>query len=184
MPEPRHHAAPGAPAAPGPAAARALIERLRLQPHPEGGWYREVFRSPRTVATPHGPRAALTTIDFLLVGAHAGRPCEFSAWHRVRHDEVWHLLSAADGGPLALWWFAPELDAFGCHRLGAGAGDDPPRAVIPAGAWQAAEPLGAFAHAGATVAPGFDFADFAFGRDDAAFRAALARLAPDLQRLL
>lgn len=175
MPEPT-------PSAARPPAAAARIERLGLAPHPEGGHYREVFRSPVTVATPRGPRAALTTIDFLLVGAHGGRPAEFSAWHRVWNDEVWHLLSAAEGGPLALWWVAADLQSHGCHRLGDG--DVPPRAVIPAGAWQAAEPLGAWAHVGATVAPGFDFADFSFGREDAAFRAALASRAPALMRLL
>jgi predicted cupin superfamily sugar epimerase len=59
-----------------------------------------------------------------------------------------------------------------------------PRHVVPAGAWQAAEPLGAFAYVGATVGPGFDFADFAFLRDDAAAKARLAALRPDLARLL
>jgi predicted cupin superfamily sugar epimerase len=56
--------------------------------------------------------------------------------------------------------------------------------VVPAGWWQAAEPLGDFSYVGATVGPGFDFADFGFGRDDPPLRAALAALAPSLQRLL
>lgn len=148
-----------------------LIARLGLQPHPEGGHYREVFRSPLRVPTPRGERAALTTIDFLLT---RGR---FSAWHRVENDEVWHLL---EGGPLRLWWLPPDLSRVEHADLG----EAPPRAVIPAGAWQAAEPLGAYAYVGATVAPGFDFADFSFGRDDRLLCAALARLSPDLQRLL
>lgn len=154
-----------------PDRATELIATLGLQPHPEGGHYREVFRSPMRVATPRGERSALTTIDFLL---QRGR---FSAWHRVWHDEVWHLL---EGGPLRLWWLPADLSQVAHADLG----PEPPRCVIPAGAWQAAEPLGDFAYVGATVAPGFDFADFSFGRDDAALVAALARRAPDLQRLL
>jgi predicted cupin superfamily sugar epimerase len=68
--------------------------------------------------------------------------------------------------------------------LGAVAAGCRPRHVVPADWWQAAEPMGAFAYVGATVGPGFDFADFAFGRDDAALRAALPGLAPELKRLL
>jgi uncharacterized protein len=154
--------------------ATAIASRLGLQPHPEGGWYRERFRSPRQVQPDDGrpPRAALTTIDFLL-----GRG-QFSAWHRVRSDEVWHLL---EGGPLCLW----TLDSAGARvqRSVLAAGAERCH-VVDAGAWQAAEPLGDWALCGATVGPGFDFADFAFGRDDAALRQTLARLAPALQRLL
>lgn len=148
-----------------------LIQALGLAPHPEGGHYREIFRSPASVATPRGPRSALTSIDFLLTRG------QFSAWHRVRSDEVWHLL---EGGPLRLWWLPPDLSRVESAVLGVA----PPRAVVPVDAWQAAEPLGEFAYIGATVAPGFDFADFAFGRDDAPLRAALMRLAPELARLL
>ncbi len=151
--------------------ALALAQQLGLRPHPEGGHYGEVFRSGTVVPTPRGPRAALTTIDFLL-----GRG-EFSAWHRVRSDEVWHLL---EGGPLRLWLMPADLSRIDAVDLGVA----PPRCVVPADAWQAAEPLGDFAYVGATVAPGFDFADFSFGRDDAGLGAALARLAPDLRRLL
>ena len=160
--------------------AAQIVQNLGLSPHPEGGWYRERFRSPRSVQPADGrpPRSALTTIDFLLARG------QFSAWHRVASDEVWHLL---EGGPLRLWTVPAAADritaittitaidlATGsslCH-------------VVEAGDWQAAEPLGDFAHCGATVGPGFDFADFSFGRDHAELRDALARLAPELQRLL
>jgi len=154
--------------------AAELIAQLGLAPHPEGGWYRELFRSPQRV-TPHDARAsrsALTTIDFLLAAGQA------SAWHRVRSDEVWHLL---EGGPLRLWLMPPALDAVTCVDLGAGAAA---RHVVPAHWWQAAEPLADFAYVGATVGPGFEFADFDFLRDDAPARAALQRLAPPAARLL
>jgi predicted cupin superfamily sugar epimerase len=55
--------------------------------------------------------------------------------------------------------------------------------VVPAGWWQAAGPLGAYAYVGATVGPGFEFSDFTFGRDDTAFMAALERIDPTLLRL-
>ncbi|MDE2565816.1 MAG: cupin domain-containing protein, partial [Burkholderiales bacterium] len=155
-----------------------LVRLLGLAPHPEGGWYAELFRSPRAVQPQDGrpPRAALTSIDFLLAAG------QHSAWHRVASDEVWHLL---EGGPLRLWLASPALDAVNALELGpAGGPGAAPRQVVPAGWWQAAEPLGEYAWAGATVGPGFEFDDFAFGRDDAPLRRALQARWPELQRLL
>ena len=156
--------------------ATALIENLQLRPHPEGGWYREVFRSAQTVLPTDGrpPRPALTTIDFLLQRG------QFSAWHRVRGDEVWHLL---EGEALTLWLLppAPAPGALVQQVLLSAATR---RHVVPADWWQAAEPVGDFAYVGATVGPGFDFADFSFGRDDPALLAAVRQHAPELARLL
>jgi predicted cupin superfamily sugar epimerase len=160
-----------------PARAVTLIDELGLQPHPEGGHYAEVFRSNRPVQPGDGrpTRAALTTIDFLLAAG------EFSAWHRVASDEVWHLL---EGEGLRLWLAPPELSDFSAVELGPVAARRRPRHVVPAGWWQAAEPLGAYAYVGATVGPGFHFADFTFGRDDAALCAALQGPLAGLRRLL
>jgi uncharacterized protein len=154
-----------------------LVRELGLAPHPEGGWYREIFRSVHTVQPADGrpSRSALTSIDFLLTAG------QHSAWHLVRSDEAWHLL---EGGPLGLWLMPPELDRVESITLATGHAVHRPRHVVPAHWWQAAEPLGEFAYVGATVGPGFEFADFAFGRDDAALGAALRTQAPDLQRLL
>ncbi len=167
------------PSAALPAAARAaeLVRTLALQPHPEGGWYAEVFRSSLPVGTHDGrpPRVALTSIDFLLARGQC------SAWHQVLSDEVWHLL---EGDGLRLWLAPPDAAAFSCVDLGLVQAGQRPRAVVPAGWWQAAEPLGDYAYVGATVGPGFEFADFRFGRDDAALVQALAQKAPQLQRLL
>ncbi|HEX3141442.1 MAG TPA: cupin domain-containing protein [Rhizobacter sp.] len=156
--------------------AQALIAQLELAPHPEGGHYREIFRSEAQVTPADGrpQRSALTCIDFLL---QAG---EFSAWHRVESDEAWHLL---EGGPLRLWCLPPALDRVLAIDLSAASATSAPRHIVPAGWWQAAEPLGEFAYVGATVGPGFDFADFAFGRDDARVMAAITRLQPALARL-
>ena len=157
--------------------ARALIDALRLVPHPEGGWYREIFRSSREVQPQDARslRSALTTIDFLLL------PGEFSAWHRVQSDEVWHLL---EGGPLRLALLSPSLDAIHEVELAAAGPDTAPRAVVPAGWWQAAEATRDFAYVGATVGPGFEFRDFTFARDDAVASDTIRRLRPDLVRLI
>ena len=120
-----------------------VVRRLGLLPHPEGGFYRETFRSPELLSLPDGRvRAASTAIYYLLP------PGSFSAWHQVTSDEVWHHYA---GGPLRLY-----LLGHGEHRLD----PDHPQAVVPANVWQAAEPVGEAVLCGCTVAPGFDFADF------------------------
>jgi len=156
--------------------AAELVQTLQLQPHPEGGFYREVFRSPANVqpADARPPRSALTTIDFLLARG------QFSAWHRVASDEVWHLL---EGGPLRLWLMPPQGNRVSSVELCAADAARVPRHVVPAHWWQAAEPLDDFAYVGATVGPGFDFADFSFLRGDPLAQR-LAQLAPGLERLL
>ncbi len=131
----------------------SLIERLGLRPHPEGGYYREVFRSPALVVPADGRdvRPAVTTIYFLL---SAGEP---SRLHRLCSDEVWHF---HEGDPLELIWLDRRL--LECHRLvlGAVAENRRPVAVVPAGSWQAARTTGAYSLVGCTVGPGFEFDDF------------------------
>lgn len=136
--------------------AQTLIETLRLQPHPEGGWYRETFRSTQPVrrAADGALRSGLTTIFFLLAGG------ELSRWHRVNADEAWHHY---EGAPLELLSFAPDGSAATSVALGTEAAAR--MHVVPAGWWQAARPSGDYALVGCTVAPGFDFADFALLAD-------------------
>ncbi|MFK7927338.1 MAG: cupin domain-containing protein [Myxococcota bacterium] len=141
-----------------PLDAQALIASLDLAPHPEGGFYRETFRSEGSVQAPDGRvRPALTQIVFLLPSG------VFSAWHKVESDEVWQH---HEGGPLELHL----LDDSG-HRvlvLGAASQGQHPQAVVPAGVWQAARPASDQAVlCGCTVAPGFDFADFQMATADA-----------------
>ncbi len=156
--------------------AAELIAMLGLQPHPEGGFYREIFRSAATVRPADGrpSRAALTTIYFLLVaGTH-------SRWHRVASDEVWHLY---EGGPLELLELETPRSPLRRHRL-TQVGDGAPVHTIPAGHWQAALPLGDFALVGCTVGPGFDFSDFVMMSDDPDAAAALREYAPESIALL
>lgn len=120
----------------------------RLAPHPEGGFFREVFRAPLTLTRPDGqPRAASTHILFAL-----GRGT-FSALHRVSADEIWHCYA---GGPVRLTMIHPSGEVE-VREVG---GADGPCAVVPAGSWQAAEASVTDVLCGCTVAPGFDFADF------------------------
>jgi len=158
--------------------AAELIERLKLEPHPEGGFYREIFRSGLLIspADGRGARAALTTIYYLLPGGEASR------WHRVTSDEVWHFY---EGGPLELLELDAECHALSRHRLAAvAAGTQAPVRTISAGHWQAARPLGDYVLAGCTVSPGFDFADFTMLAEDGD-RASRVRAAwPDLAALI
>ena len=129
-----------------------IIRALGLVAHPEGGFYRETFRAPSSVATPHGSRASSTAIYFLLPAGG------LSAMHRVRADEVWHHY---DGDAVEIHTVT-EDGAHATALLGRdfGAGQRPQH-VVPAGVWQAALSRGPrFALCGCTVAPGFDFADF------------------------
>ncbi len=127
--------------------AREIIRLLALQPHPEGGWYRETFRD-----LEGGERGHSTAIYYLLEGG------DHSHWHRVLDAaEVWHWHA---GGPLALT-LSPNGHDAQSHRLGVNlATGERPQIVVPAGWWQTAASLGAFTLVGCTVAPGFDFAHF------------------------
>jgi len=158
--------------------AAELIATLDLRPHPEGGFYREIYRSVVQVTPPdgRGPRAALTTIYFLLPEGSVSR------WHQVASDEVWHLY---EGGPLELIELGAASDALVRHRLAPiGAGVDAPVRMIPAGHWQAARPLDGYSLVGCTVAPGFDFADFRLMSDDATLAAKVRSRWPDVASLI
>jgi predicted cupin superfamily sugar epimerase len=134
-----------------------VVRELGLAAHPEGGWYRELFRSPHRVVRADGAtRSALTFIWFLLdAGQH-------SAWHRVAGaDETWHWV---DGGPVELSVIERDGRAWRV-TLGARTDGHVPSAIVPADAWQAARPVAEAALVQCAVAPGFDFADFAMLRD-------------------
>jgi predicted cupin superfamily sugar epimerase len=130
--------------------AERLIAELRLAPHPEGGFFRETFRSTDRVTTTRGTtRSALTTILFLLTGD------SFSAFHRLTSDEIWHFYR---GDALSV----EIIDAAGRHEQ---------RVLRPEGPWQTAVPAGAhfashveqssgYALVGCDVAPGFEYSDF------------------------
>jgi predicted cupin superfamily sugar epimerase len=136
------------------ADARAVIRALQLDPHPEGGWYRETWRAEATL--PNG-RAVATSILFLL---EAGQT---SHWHRVDAGEMW-LFQA--GAPLELS-VAEESGRIETVTLGAGLlAGHAPQHLVPAGAWQSAQgPARDWSLVGCVVAPGFEFAGFELAAD-------------------
>ncbi|MFL6350250.1 MAG: cupin domain-containing protein [Bryobacteraceae bacterium] len=140
-------------------AAQYWIDQLKLEPHPEGGFFRETYRAPLVIeqsalpSTFQGSRTASTAIYFLLAGE------EFSALHRLAADEVWHFYAGA-----ALLIHSIDLTAN--HSL-VKLGQNPDvgerlQWVVPAGHWfgSCLEQPDQYALVGCTVAPGFDFADF------------------------
>ncbi len=144
----------------------SLVKALDLQPHPEGGYYRETYRSTGSIpahvleAGYGGDRCYGTAIYYLL---EAG---QFSAFHRIRQDEGWHFYL---GGTLHVHAIDRE-GLLTTHRLGTGLErGETPQCLIRGGTWFGAEvaaPDG-YVLAGCTVSPGFDFADFEMGsRDD------------------
>ncbi|HEX5305791.1 MAG TPA: cupin domain-containing protein [Dyella sp.] len=147
--------------------AAALTARLALAPHMEGGHFRRIH----TAEAAPGQRPVLSAIHFLLAAG------ECSNWHRVDAEEVWHFV---EGDPLELLVYHADRDRLERLRLGplgeAGSDVQPMRAV-PAGAWQTARPLGAYALCTCLVAPAFEFAGFTL-LDDEALAARLRELAP------
>jgi hypothetical protein len=139
--------------------AQAWIERLQLRRHPEGGWFRETYRSDeilsRAALPPRfgGDRAFSTAIYFLLEGE------DFSALHRIRQDEIFHFY---DGSALTLHMIDPGGN-YATVKLGRDlAAGESPQAIVAAGSLFGAtvnDPR-SYALVGCTVAPGFDFADF------------------------
>ena len=134
--------------------AAEVVARLALEPHPEGGWFRETFRDELGA----GSRAASTAIYFLL---EEGRQ---SAWHRVVDAvEIFHFYAGAPlelriapyaGGPAQIVVLGPDVAA-----------GEQPQAVVPVGDWQRAASLGAWSLVGCTVAPGFEFSTFEMAPD-------------------
>jgi hypothetical protein len=129
-------------------SAADVIRLLDLKPHPEGGHYRETFRDDRLAES---TRSFSTAIYFLLARG------ERAHWHRIDTAEVWHFYAGApltleiarDRAPPERVQLGPDLTT-----------GERPQAVVPAGAWQAAESLGDWTLVGCTVAPGFEFTGF------------------------
>jgi predicted cupin superfamily sugar epimerase len=146
-----------------------------MRPHPEGGHYVELFRSPQRIRhlARNVERAALTTIFFLLAAG------EYSRWHRVMSDEVWHY---HEGDAIELVLF----DDRGLQRvrLGPVAREIRPTVVVPAGTWQAARTTGAYTLAACSVGPGFEFADFSLAVDWPEIAARIANAGPDIARFI
>ncbi len=134
--------------------AKEWIQKLELLPHPEGGYYKEIYRSSENIdgkllpGNREGVRSISTAIYFLLEGNN------FSAFHRIKSDEIWHFY---DGSELIIYSIneSGQLKEYPLSK-------ETPMQIIPQNEWFAAElkDKTSFALVGCTVAPGFDFADF------------------------
>lgn len=140
-----------------------LIIHYQLLPHPEGGYYKETYRSTEKIpssALPNrfsGDRSYGTAIYFLLLKDL------FSAFHRIQSDECWHFY---EGDSLHV--HVLHLNGnYELIRLGRNTSQgEVYQAIVPAGAWFASESIGEYSFVGCTVAPGFEFADFELANED------------------
>jgi uncharacterized protein len=127
-----------------------VVSELRLVAHPEGGYYRETYRSAVSVITAGGRRrSALTNIYFLLASE------TFAAWHRIDADETWHFYRGSD----IVISIISDDGSFEGRKLGAAG---PWQTTVPAGNYFAAHvpEAAAYALVGCSVAPGFEFSSF------------------------
>lgn len=136
-----------------------LVKSLELLPHPEGGFYKEVYRSSKTIAKTalpdnfSGDRSYCTSIYFLLTSEN------FSAFHRIKQDEIWHFY----GGSSLSVHVIDSNGKYTEHHVGMNfEKGEQPQLVVPAGCWFASSvsQKDSYAFVGCTVAPGFDFDDF------------------------
>ncbi|WP_373058147.1 cupin domain-containing protein [Zunongwangia sp. H14] len=141
--------------------AREIIKKLDLKPHPEGGYFRETYRSKEEIEEAHLPgfdskRNFSTCIYFLLTSS------TFSAFHKIKQDEIWHFY---DGAPIRLHLISEEgehSEVIIGKNFSAG---EVPQFVVPGGYWFAATVAeeDSYTLVGCTVSPGFDFEDFILG---------------------
>lgn len=143
----------------------SLAGKLELEPHPEGGYYRQVYKSETMV----GDRTAITAIYFLLERGQVSR------WHRVLSDELWTFL---EGAPLTLWLHD------GGSTTSTTLSAEARIAAVPRTVWQAAATTGDYTLVACFVAPGFEFADFTMMTGDADAQARLRAVSPELAHLI
>jgi hypothetical protein len=140
------------------------INHLRLNRHPEGGWFVETYHATETIpadALPtrfHGARSFCTAIHFLLEQG------DFSALHRLKSDELWHFYA---GSPLTVHIITPTGEFREIRLGGTPEQGECFQAIVPAGCWFGAETSGKYSLVGCTVAPGFDFSDFEMAEQNA-----------------
>ncbi|MDZ7674834.1 MAG: cupin domain-containing protein [Acidimicrobiales bacterium] len=135
-----------------------ITDTLGLEPHPEGGWFRQTWVSAEEMTTADGrARPSATLIYFLL------RAGETSAWHRVASDEIW----LAHDGAVTLEYGGDSAEPVSADRIVIGtdaAAGQSPQAIVPAGVWQRTLPGDQDVLVSCVVSPGFDFADFELHR--------------------
>ena len=145
-----------------------LVDQLDLMPHPEGGFFKEVYRSNQLISQSalagfSGDRNFCTSIYFLLTSEN------FSAFHRIKQDEIWHFYK---GSPLLVHVIYPN-GRYVCHEVGMHIETGQfPQLTVPAGCWFASsvKEKDSYSFVGCTVAPGFDFDDFELAKEEELMR--------------
>lgn len=143
---------------------KSLIKNLELIPHPEGGYYKETYRSEGSIPKDalknkfNGERSYCTGIYFMLTSD------TFSALHRIKQDEMWHFY---DGGPLTVHVITPKGKYYTISLGRDFENGEVPQAVVPAGSWFGASVTNPndYSFVGCTVSPGFDFQDFELAKE-------------------
>ena len=139
--------------------ATYLINQLQLQPHPEGGYFKETYRSDESIAYEALPKRFTGERNFSTAIYYLLKSGDRSVFHRIKSDECWHFY---EGGTLLIYVIENDGNYY-CIKLGKDlAAGETFQYVVPANTWFASEPApgSIFSLAGCTVAPGFDFADF------------------------
>jgi predicted cupin superfamily sugar epimerase len=150
-----------------------LIDKYKLGPHPEGGYYAVVYESKQAVKSPvvSKYRKAVTHIYFLLLEG------QVSVFHRLTHDEIWNFY---EGNPLKLIKYnGSKLEE---DIIGSGCSDYV--SVVEGGVYQAAESTGVYSLVGCSVAPGFEFEDFSFLRDEIEMKEKLLKEFPGYRKFV
>jgi predicted cupin superfamily sugar epimerase len=150
-----------------------LIDKYKLVTHPEGGYYAVVYESKQSVKSPvvKKDRKAVTHIYFLLLEG------QVSLFHKVVHDEIWNFY---EGDPVKLIKFnGSKIEE---DIIGSGCSDY--ASAVEGGVFQAAESTGAYSLVGCTVAPGFEFEDFSFLRDEFEVKESLIKNFPDYRKFI
>jgi predicted cupin superfamily sugar epimerase len=150
-----------------------LIDKYHLVPHPEGGYFSEFYRSVQSVksATVNQDRRSVTHIYFLLPEG------QLSLFHKVVHDEIWNFY---EGDPIKLL----KYDGLGIEEDIIGAARNGYVSIVKGGVYQAAESTGAYSLVGCTVAPGFEFEDFSFLRDESELKEKFLKEFPDYRKFV
>ena len=150
-----------------------LIDKYKLVPHPEGGYYAVVYESEQSVksAVVNKVRKAVTHIYFLLLKG------QVSIFHKVAHDEIWNFY---EGDPLKLIKYnglkvVEDIIGSGCSDYAS---------IVVGGVYQAAESTGVYSLVGCSVAPGFEFEDFSFLRDDFETKIKLLKKFPGYRKFI
>jgi len=151
-----------------------IIKKYNLIPHPEGGYYREIFRSPTTITSPavNKERTSATHIYFFLMEK------QISKFHKVVHDEIWNFYQ---GDALKIITFDGETakETIIGYRQKDGYAE-----IIPGGCYQAAESTGEYSLVGCTVAPGFEFEDMSFLSQDDSIKRKLLESYPEYEKFI